>query len=82
MVQAQCEHVSREQLVGITDQMVQAGGDMDGGAGGGAGGMGRVDGANSGGHRLEEGDKGAVEGDGAGCSVKGLGEVHRARQGV
>ena len=34
--------------------------------------MGGVDWFSSGGHRLEEGDKGAVEGDGAGCSVKGL----------
>ena len=31
-----------------------------------------VDGASSGGHRLEEEDKGAVEGDRTGCSEKGL----------
>ena len=38
--------------------------------------MGGVNGASSGGHRLEDEDKGAVEGDGAGCSEKGLDKVY------
>ena len=74
--------MSRKQPVGITGQMVQAGGGMEvpvEGWTGGMAGMGGVNGASSGGHRLEEEDKeedkGGVEGDGAGCSEKGLGKV-------
>ena len=42
------------------------------GAGGGAGGLGRLDRADSGKHRLEGGGQGAVEGEGASSSAKGF----------
>ena len=68
--------MSRKQLVGITGQRIQAD------AGGGARGLGGMDRTNSGGHRVEEGGQGAMEGEGASNSEKGMEQGLGARQGV
>ena len=53
-----------------------------GGAGGGARGLGGVDRINNGGHKVETGYQGAVEGEGASSSEKGMEQGLGARQGV
>ena len=44
--------------------------------------MGRMDRTSSGGHRVEERSKGAVEGEGASSGETGSEQGHGARQGV
>ena len=44
--------------------------------------MGRVDGANSEGHRMERKGQGAVEGNGTGSGEEGLDKEHGKRQGI
>ena len=72
--------MSRRQLVGTTGQRVQADGDKEVLVEGarGLGGVGRTD---SGGHRVEEASKGAMEGKGTSSGEMGVGQEHSARQG-